>query len=387
MQKIRESSCIRSDLRMHISEVIMDKDKKIGMVQKPKIAGKGELKDSSQGNATVQYKEQNKITIGDVADALGISKTTVSRAISGKGRIGEDTRQRVLAYIKANHYQPSVVAKGLAQSKTYNIGWVMPGDSNVTDLPFFQRCMMGISEVAATRDYDILLSMVYDNDISQLIRVVKNRKVDGIILGRTLMRDERIAFLEKSGVPFVVIGSTPKGEAIQIDNDHINACKDLTSILIMKGIRKMALIGGNSNYVVNQTRLKGFQLGMEEQGMEVNPEWIYMDSDTDEAIERVVDEVMQNGVECIVCTDDRICYSVLRKLHRDGIMVPDQIKIASFYNSAILDSNQPSVTCLQYDPKELGEVACRTLLDYISGQEIQKKVLLSYEVALKGSTQ
>jgi DNA-binding LacI/PurR family transcriptional regulator len=97
----------------------------------------------------------NKITIGDVADALGISKTTVSRAISGKGRIGEDTRQRVMEYIEEHNYKPSPLAKGLAQSRTYNIGWIIPGDSTITDLPFFQRCMMGVSEMAASQGYGV----------------------------------------------------------------------------------------------------------------------------------------------------------------------------------------------------------------------------------------
>ena len=75
-----------------------------------------------------KYSEKNNITIGDVADALGISKTTVSRAISGKGRIGEATRQRVLDYIRENNYKPNPMAKGLADQKTYNICWVVPGD-------------------------------------------------------------------------------------------------------------------------------------------------------------------------------------------------------------------------------------------------------------------
>ena len=105
-------------------------------------------------------KESGRITISDVAEALNISKTTVSRAISGKGRIGEETRKKVLDYIETHNYKPSPLAKGLAQSKTYNIGWVMPGDSEVTDLPFFQRCMIGISEAVAYQDYDILLIMV-----------------------------------------------------------------------------------------------------------------------------------------------------------------------------------------------------------------------------------
>ena len=72
-------------------------------------------------------KDKN-LTIGDIAQALGVSKTTVSRAISGKGRIGEETRGKVLDYIEAHHYRPNVVAKGLAQNKTYNLGLVLPGD-------------------------------------------------------------------------------------------------------------------------------------------------------------------------------------------------------------------------------------------------------------------
>ena len=70
----------------------------------------------------------NNITISDVAEALGVSKTTVSRAISGKGRIGAATRKRVLEYIQEHDYKPNVIARGLAQSKTFNICVVMPGD-------------------------------------------------------------------------------------------------------------------------------------------------------------------------------------------------------------------------------------------------------------------
>ena len=335
----------------------------------------------------VRYKEQSKITISDVAEALGISKTTVSRAISGKGRISEATRQRVMEYIEENHYRPSVVAKGLAQSKTFNIGWVIPGDTTVTDLPFFQRCMMGISEVADRQDYDIIIAMVFEDDISQLERVVRNHKVDGIILGRTLVNDRPARFLEEHDVPFVVVGSSNDSEVIQVDNDHINACRELTSFLVMKGIRRLALIGGSSNHVVNQTRYEGFVSGLKEQNVQVNPDYIFMDAENSITIERAVDDILQNNVECVICMDDYICQTVMNKLHRDGIKVPGQIKVASFYNSAILENNQPAITSLQYDPKELGAVACKTLFDYIEGKEIQKKALLSYEVVLKGSTQ
>ena len=79
-------------------------------------------------------KESGKITIDQVAKALGVSKTTVSRAISGKGRIGEATRRRVLEYIEENDYKPSIIARGLAQSKTFNICVLLPENYHLSEL-------------------------------------------------------------------------------------------------------------------------------------------------------------------------------------------------------------------------------------------------------------
>ncbi len=334
---------------------------------------------------TIQYKEQEKITIDDVAKALGVSKSTVSRSISGKGRISEETRQKVLKYIEEHNYRPSIVAKGLAQSKTYNIGWVIPGDAMIMDLPFYQRCMMGVCEEAALENYDILLSMIYENDYSQLKRIIRNKKVDGIILGRTLVKDPQAELLINSNIPFVVVGSSMDNQIIQIDNDHIHACKELTSVLIAKGIKKLALIGGDSNHVVNKNRREGFELALKEKG--IHDKFIYMDRKDNTKIERTVDDILKQDIECIICMDDGICSEVIGKLHKEHINIPKDIKLASFYDSEILKRHNPPITSLQYDPKILGAAACRTLFDYIEGKEIERKQLLGCEINLKGSTQ
>ena len=170
--------------------------------------------------------ENKNITIGDVAKALGVSKTTVSRAISGKGRIGDATRQKVLDYIEVNNYRPNPMAKGLADQRKYNICWAIPGDSNVYALPFFQKCMAGVCEVTMATDYDILISLVYEDNISHLERIVENKKVDGVILGRTLVDDIAVRYLKSRNIPFVTVGSSKEENVIQIDNDHENACKE-----------------------------------------------------------------------------------------------------------------------------------------------------------------
>ena len=149
----------------------------------------------------------NNITISDVAEALGVSKTTVSRAISGKGRIGAATRKRVLEYIQEHDYKPNVIARGLAQSKTFNICVVMPGDYALVDLPFFQEAIMGIQEIAGMMEYDLLLCIGSGNDMAGLRRIIQNHKVDGVVLLRTMVDDPQVTFLQERRIPFVTAGS------------------------------------------------------------------------------------------------------------------------------------------------------------------------------------
>ena len=109
--------------------------------------------------------EKQVYTIEDVARELGISKTTVSRAISGKGRLSAQTRKRVLDFIAEHNFRPNAVARSLAQSRTFNLGLVLPGDRRDIDTAFFHECMMGICQIATEHDYDVLVAMEADSGI------------------------------------------------------------------------------------------------------------------------------------------------------------------------------------------------------------------------------
>lgn len=328
----------------------------------------------------------NNITISDVAEALGVSKTTVSRAISGKGRIGEGTRQKVLAYIEEHDYKPNVIAKSLAQSKTFNICVVMPGDYALVDLPFFQEAIMGIQEIAGIEEYDILLCINQGNDISSLKRIIMNRKVDGVILLRTFVDDPQVQFLSERNIPYVAAGSTEYNKVKQVDHDHETACKELTSIILMRGLKNVAVLGGNESFVVNQSRLKGVQDAFEQFDVKLDATNLFMNLEGKSFVEKAVDDALANKAECILCMDDAICSQVLRKLRQEHIKIPGDVKIASFYNSSVLENNVPSITSLSFDAKELGMSVCKNLLSQIEGEEVPDKTLLSYEVVLKEST-
>lgn len=327
-----------------------------------------------------------RITITDVAEALGISKTTVSRAISGKGRVGEDTKSKVLGYIEEHNYAPNPIAKGLAESKTYNIALSIPSEVfSFEDIPFFQTCLIGMCKAAEAHDYDVVLTMNDNKDLTQLKRLIKYRKVDGVIVTRTLANDQQVELLKNSGMPFATIGSYNGHDVIQIDNDHEAGCAELTERLVDKGITKIALLSGDASHIVTQNRTKGFLNGMKNAGIGNAGSFIFQYDK--ENVEETLKTILGRHFECIICMDDFIALNVLETLTNMRVSVPRDIKVASFYNSPALDKHVPAVTALEFSPVELGKVACDTLIDAINGKEVSKKTFIGHKVLMRKTTE
>ena len=329
---------------------------------------------------------ESKITIDDIARELGISKTTVSRAISGKGRVGDETRARVLAYIDEHNYKPNMMARALAKQKTYNIGVVWPDDYNAVDLPFFQRCMIGMSEVTSSYGYDIVVSLITGDDITGLKRLIDNHKVDGIILTRTLVHDRPARFLKESGIPFVAVGSSDDPEIISVDNDNFSACQELTSILIAKGLKRLALIGGSTEHIITRTRCNGFMEAFKAAGLAVDPGLVYLEIENASKVGNILKDLLKKNIDGVICMDDNLAGEVIARCRDEHIRIPDELRLASFYNSSILESAVPSVTSLNFNDRNLGAVAAKTLLDLIDNGYANSRMLSNYEVVLKEST-
>jgi DNA-binding LacI/PurR family transcriptional regulator len=335
------------------------------------------------------YNKQSSprnITIGDIAKDLGLSKTTISRAISGKGRIGAETKQRVQEYILEHNYRPNLVAKGLAQSKTYNIGVVLPADANLTEIPFFQSCLMGICEAAASMDYDVLITTVTDDDISLLKRLIDNQKVDGVVLTRSLVHDLPAEYLKEIGIPFVLIGTSEDEDIVQIDSDHEAGCCELTTFVLKTGCERVALLAGNQNHMVNRSRYQGYKKAFLETDKEINNDLVFLNLNNNILIQKAVNYVLERGVDCILCSDDFICSKVITHLEDKKIAIPDKVKVASYYNSNHLENHNPPITALNISIKELGITAGKHLIKIITGEPASHKSLVNYEIVLKKST-
>ena len=330
---------------------------------------------------------KDKLTISDIAEALGVSKTTVSRALSGKGRISKATIDKVNDYVQQHHYQPyGGTDKALAFRKTHNIAVTWSGDYELVEMPYFQNVLTGIVEVMSDEGYDVMISLIVNDHIENLKRVVDKGKIDGVILTRTLVNDFPSRYLKNSGIPFVCIGSSDDKDVIQIDNDHFEACRELTSALIHQGHKRIALIGGSSNHIITKTRYGGFVKAFHDNRVTLDTSIIFLDINTDKRISDILSYLLTVDVDCLICMDDTYALRVIDICKNEHIRISEDLRIASFYNSTLLSGLEPAVTSLDFNDRNLGAVAARTLLQKIKGGDVQNRMLKTYEVMLREST-
>lgn len=327
---------------------------------------------------------KHNITIDDIARDLGVSKTTISRAISGKGRISEATREKVKEYIKACHYRPSASAKGLAESRTYNMALVLPKSFIQLDLPYIRQVMNAICEEAFNWDYNILMCLSTDEYPESLLRTLDNRKVDGVILSRTVENDALVDMLIERDMPFATIGSLPpsmSGKAtVEADHDQVGGCWAFSKTILQSSRDKIALLGNDMRYVVNQSRLAGFNKAVEEVDFPRENIFQYAEIKDFRACAAATEELLQKGVRRFIAMDDEICGNILRTLERSAWVTPGDVKIYSLSDNESLGNYRYPVSAVRFDAAELGQIACRELLRCLRDETYDPKPILGYRI-------
>lgn len=244
-------------------------------------------------------KETEKMTIEQVADALGLSKTTVSRALSGKGRISEETRTKVYAYMGRTRSEP-VSAQSGEKLRTNNIAMVVPQRFIALDLPFLRKCMGGICTMADQRGYDLMLCYASNTEYSQLQRQLANHKVDGVILTYAMADDPCIELLRQYETPFVLIGRSEDKTIPQADNDQVATACEMTRILLQLGAKRIALLVGSTIYAVNTDRIRGYLRGFAEFGVPVDQRLVHSGVESAGQTLDALEAALEQKADCIL---------------------------------------------------------------------------------------
>jgi DNA-binding LacI/PurR family transcriptional regulator len=325
-----------------------------------------------------------------VATAAGVSITTVSHALNGKGRLNDDTRQRVKDVAERLGYQPSALARGLAGGRTgliaMTVSFVDDLSLAVADFDYFMQVMNAASAAALERGLSLTL-LPTDSRRQMLDKL----PVDGAIVMDPVPGDEIVDLLEKRNVPVVTTGRRPDEPDANcwVDNDHVAGTRAMIDHLAAQGSARVALLTAPvlSSYTVDT--LSAFESRCSELGLE-------------SVVETITDSVSEGSgyaaalkllnsrrpPDAIYATLDRPALGALLAAEANSIRVPEDLRIAGCTDSDASRSARPALTALSLNPDQIGSEALDLLVDLIEdGTTDEPQRTVPFTVIPRASTQ
>jgi DNA-binding LacI/PurR family transcriptional regulator len=330
------------------------------------------------------------MNIGEIARRAGVSRSTVSYALSGKRFVSEPTRRRIQAVIDELDYRPNAAARSLREGRTRTLGLVIPPASlRLTDVQL--GFVASVVEAAARVDLDVLLSPSGGDHDRSFERVVSGRRVDGVILMEIRLEDERVTRLQQTGMPFVTIGHTaqPHGTC-WVDIDYATLVARCVQHLADLGHHRIALINRSAELVASgygpaQRALTGFTEAISQRGLSGVDVCCGDDAAAGEAcLERLREE--HPDVTAIATINEAALPGIQRALERAHISVPRDLSIAGVAARHWAEDFRPPLTAADV-PTEMGAHAVDLLLERIATPEAPPRhLLLTPPISLRAST-
>ncbi|HZG56335.1 LacI family DNA-binding transcriptional regulator [Paenibacillus sp.] len=314
------------------------------------------------------------VTIKDVARRAGVSPSTVSRVISNHPRISEETALRVKRVMEEIGYHPNMMAKSLVSRTTQTIAVILPrpADELFQNL-FFSEVIRGIVAQSTRSGYDLLMATGASEreELETVTRLVRGRRVDGILLLTSRANDPVVAMLKEAKFPFALIGRhEDDSELLTIDNDNVQASYDATRHLISQGHERIGFVSGPPNLVVSRDRLAGYHKALKEGALPSRPEWIVEGEFLQESGYRAMSLLMglPERPTALVVIDDVVTFGILRGLMEIGFSVPKDLALVSFNNIVFSELATPPISSIDIGIYQLGYTASQELIRSINAE-------------------
>ncbi|MEK4252119.1 LacI family DNA-binding transcriptional regulator [Paenibacillus sp. FSL W7-1287] len=334
------------------------------------------------------------VTIKDIAKAAGVSPSTVSRVISNHDRISSATSSKVKRIMEEMGYHPNIMAKSLVSKTTKTLAIMLPrpAEELFKDF-FFGELLRGILTQSTLAGYDMLLAAATSphDEKETVSRLVFGRRVDGVILLSSRPNDPLISMLDKAKFPTVLIGRTDEHpDILSVDNDNEQAAYEATRHLILQGHDRIGFVSGPPNLTVSLDRMAGYRRAMQEQGLELRPEWIVEGEYLQHGGYRAMTFLMnlQERPSALVVIDDAVAFGVVHGLTELGFKVPDDMCIVSFNNIALSELASPPISSIDIGTYQLGYTASQMLIRRITDQPSvhQNRIIIPHRLIVRESS-
>lgn len=336
-----------------------------------------------------------KVNIKTIAAELGVSPSTVSKALKDSHEIGQETRAKVQAFAKMYHYKPNSLALSLRNQKTMVIGVVIPQITH----HFFTRVISGIEYVANQKDYNLMICLSkdsYEKEI-QNIEMLTNGSVDGLLISianETLEKGnfEHFEQLINEEFPIVFFDRVPphiKADKVIVDDEAggYNAAMHL----IAKDRNRLAIITTPEHVTVGINRERGFNRALQECGKTIYPEFnikVEEKFDVYEQIEKLFKH--HNIPDAIFAVNETYAALAMKAAQKRGLQIPKDVAIIGFTDGVISKLTTPTMTTIAQHGHNMGNKAADLVLERIYESENEKKplqtIVISTNVVEREST-
>lgn len=310
-----------------------------------------------------------KITISDIAAKAKVSKMTVSRVLSGKGHVAEETAERIKKIMEDLNFQPNLIARSLSSQKSMTIGIAIPKTAQLFLDNYIAQVISGITDIAQKNDYHIML-IPYSPHSNVYLNIARSNLIDGMILLKSKTDDSNIDVLATYDFPFILVSNKKNHEKVNyVDTENIQGAEHAVKYLYNKGHRKIAFLAGSMDETNSKDRLNGYKSALMELNLEFKEEYVlYCDFDRDKAYQKTgLLLSLQDRPTAIFCSDDYMALGVLARLKENNLKVPEDIAIIGFDDIEVSSVIEPSLTTIKQPMYELGTQAANILLNLING--------------------
>jgi len=331
----------------------------------------------------------------DMAHALGLSTSTVSKALRDSYEISPKTKQMVVDYAKSINYKPNTIARSLRQGKTMTIGIVV----STVDNHFFSQVISGIESIAVSKGYKIIITQTHESAVKEMSNIwhLKDGAVDGLIISLSTETTDvgYLKQLQKQDLPVVLFDRvTDDIKTHKVVVDNYMGAYEATKHLLERGRSRIAHITSSNTSSISKERLAGYKYALKESGVPFNEGYVkfclHGGRDLTE-IQRGLDELFSEPVkpDAIFTASDRITTTTLMQLNKMQIAIPDEIALIGFTNTILADLLSPSLSTIVQPAFDIGRKAIEMLIEILESRatfDDFKTVVLPAQLFIRNST-
>lgn len=315
--------------------------------------------------------KSREITMRDLAEKLGVSTVTVSKALNDKEGVSDELKQKIKQLADEMGYRMNNLAKSMKEGRSYNIGVIIPERFAVEVQSFYFRFYQQITTMLDPFHYSGILHILSEEDEAQdvLPRIYYEKKVDGfILLGQ--IHSNYVEHMMQTGVPIIFLDFYDQHTEIDaVVMDNFFASYELTNYLIEMGHRELGFVGNIYSTSSIQDRYLGFYKSLLENHLQLNPAFVL--SDRDERGLLIDVELPERLPTALVCNCDRVAFRIMAQLRKAGYAVPEDITVVGFDNDIYSTITDPQLTTVEVDVVEMSRVAVQGMIGKLQDPEKQ----------------